>query len=107
MYKVYRGKTMIPQEELNRFMLDLNKAIKETGPHAEAQNKYPLDAILSLLNSYLFLARETGMAVPDYEIIRKALQDITNWLTIGVDIETFSVSETATPASKDHVLLEL
>lgn len=98
---------MIPQEELNRFMANLNQAAKTVGKFDGNAPEIPQDAVLAMLHGYLFLAKENGVPVPEYEIIRKALQDITNWITIGLDIETFSMSETATPASKDHVLLEL
>lgn len=80
---------MIPQEELNRFITNLNKAAKSVGDFDGPPLMVPHEAVMALLHGYLFLAKENDVPSRDYEIIKKTLQDITNWLTMGLDIETF------------------
>lgn len=96
---------MIPQEELNRLAKIFNEQLKyaEIARISEDAKEH----FLGVLNVYLFLAKQNNVADNNYNVIKKALQDITNWFTIGLDIETMGQSKTVTPASKDHVLLEI
>lgn len=95
---------MIPQEELDRFMRALNQSIQKTGPFDGNEREIPEGAIFAMFHGYLFVAKKHNMPAAEYEIIRKALQDITNWITIGMDIEKFRMSDSNL---ENHVLLEI
>lgn len=55
-------------------------------------NEGGMDVFLACLNAYLFLCKDVGVPKEQYETVRKALQDITEWFIIG-DIESFSFPE--------------
>ena len=66
-----------------------------------------LEIFLSMLHGYLFLCRSNDYPAEEYEIIKTALQDITNWFTIGLDIEKFEMTIPDGPVVTQRTLVEL
>lgn len=66
-----------------------------------------LEIFLSMLHGYLFLCRSNEYPAEEYEIIKNALQDITDWFTIGLDIEQFEVTIPDGPVVTQRTLVEL
>lgn len=64
---------------------------------ANVEKQTPADAVFSLflaaMNMYLHLLRAEDVENRKYEDIKTALQDITGWFIMGLDIETFEMRE--------------
>lgn len=85
---------MIPVEELNRFAQLFNLArqqIEDTEGKAAVPTAADKDTWCGIFNCYLFLLKENKVAPDLYETVKKALQDITNWVTVGLDVETLEI----------------
>lgn len=65
------------------------------------------EIFLSMLHGYLFLCRSNDYPAEEYEIIKNALQDITDWFTIGLDIEQFEMTIPDGPVVAQRTLVEL
>lgn len=91
------------REELNAYAALWNSKKANSGLKSENN----LEIFLSMLHSYLFLCRENGFPEEQYEIIKNALQDITDWFTIGLDIERFEMTAPEGPFVSDRTLVEL
>lgn len=66
-----------------------------------------MEIFLSMLHGYLFLCRNNDYPAEEYEIIKNALQDITDWFTIGLDIEQFEMTIPEGPVVAQRTLVEL
>lgn len=99
---------MIPLEELNRFAKHVNackKAHLEQEPDSLVMDRTRPETWFGIFNGYLYLLKANNISDERYEIARKVLQDITNWVMIGVDVETLEYS---VPKDADnHVLMEI
>lgn len=93
----------LTREELNAYAALWNSKKANSGLKSESN----LEIFLSMLHSYLFLCRENGFPEEQYEIIKNALQDITDWFTIGLDIERFEMTTPEGPLVSDRTLVEL
>lgn len=93
----------VTREELNAFAAHWNKKKAESGLKSDTN----LEIFLSMMHSYLFLIRENEYSEEEYATIKNALQDITDWFTIGFDIERFEKVLPNGPFVTERTLIEL
>lgn len=78
--------------------LDLAAAmIIRNARKANLEQQAPADAVFGLfmaaMNMYLHMLRAEDVEYKKYEDIKTALQDITGWFIMGLDIETFEMRD--------------
>lgn len=93
----------LTREQLNGFAENWNRRCKESGVKSETG----LEVFLASLNAYLFLCRQNGYSEEEYNVIKNALQDITDWYIIGMDIENFESNVPDGPFLTDRILIKL
>ena len=93
----------LERTDLNAFAAVFNQKRKLSGLKS-GTNK---EIFLSMLHGYLFLCRSNDYPAEEYGIIKNALQDITDWFTIGLDIEQFEMTIPDGPVVAQRTLVEL
>ena len=93
----------LEKADLNSYATVFNQKRKLSGLKS-GTNK---EIFLSMLHGYLFLCRSNEYPAEEYEIIKNALQDITDWFTIGLDIEQFEMTIPDGPVVTQRTLVEL
>ena len=93
----------LEKADLNSYAAVFNQKRKLSGLKS-GTNK---EIFLSMLHGYLFLCRSNDYPAEEYEIIKNALQDITDWFTIGLDIEQFEMTIPDGPVVTQRTLVEL
>ena len=93
----------LEKADLNSYATVFNQKRKLSGLKS-GTNK---EIFLSMLHGYLFLCRSNDYPAEEYEIIKNALQDITDWFTIGLDIEQFEMTIPDGPVVTQRTLVEL
>lgn len=93
----------LEKADLNSYATVFNQKRKLSGLKS-GTNK---EIFLSMLHGYLFLCRSNEYPAEEYEIIKNALQDITDWFTIGLDIEQFEMTIPDGPVISQRTLVEL
>lgn len=93
----------LERADLNSYAAVFNQKRKSRGLKSGTN----LEIFLSMLHGYLFLCRSNDYPAEEYEIIKTALQDITDWFTIGLDIEQFEVTIPDGPVVTQRTLVEL
>jgi hypothetical protein len=93
----------ISREELCSYAATFNQKRLERGLKSASGR----EIFLSMLHGYLFLCRANEYPKEQYEAIKNALQDITDWFTIGLDIEQFEMTMPNGAVVTDRVLVEL
>jgi len=81
---------IVPPVNRELFAQNFNSGRKQLG--LEKSTEQGLDVFLAVLHSYLFLCREVNLDKDKYELIRKSLQEISDFFTIG-DVESFQYEE--------------
>lgn len=93
----------IERDELNAMAALWNKKRKMRNVKSESGR----EIFLSTLNLYLFLCRQNDYSSEQYEIVKNALQDIADWYSVGLDIETFELTTNSDAVLTDRTLIEL
>jgi hypothetical protein len=93
----------ISREELNSYAATFNQKRAERGLKSDKG----IEIFLSMLHGYLFLCRQNDCPAEQYAAIKNALQDITDWFTIGLDVEQFEMTMPKGPVVSDRILVEL
>jgi len=93
----------ITREELNAYAAHWNQKKAESGLKSDNN----VEIFFSMLHSYLYLCKLHQYPEKEYEAIKNALQDITDWFTIGLDIEKFEPTIPEGPTVTNRVLIQL
>lgn len=93
----------LKRDDLNSYAALFNERRTVRGLKSETN----IEIFLSMLHGYLFLCRSNDYPAEEYEIIKNALQDITDWFTIGLDIEQFEMTIPDGPVIAQRTLVEL
>lgn len=80
---------IVPTKKLNLMAHHLINNANKAGMEQQTKTDTLFGMFLGALHSYLFLLREEKIEPEMYEHIKDALQEITGWFIMGLNIETF------------------
>lgn len=84
-------KRIIPVENMTLFA----SAMKDTF-EKQTEPLSPTLTFLGCLHGYLYLCKELNVPQSKYQIIKEALQEISEWYIMDMDIEAFATKSTST-----------